>query len=126
MILIMMFFLFFFSIQEPVSKSLLSPIKLFFVHVLPSSQSQLLEYTSQSQLILHPNAPTTTGITITSFMPHILAISSLSTLYFSIFPTSLSFTRIFPGMVTSTILTSFLALSITTISGRRASMLVSH
>ena len=73
-----------------------------------------------------PNAPTTTGITITSFMPHILAISFLSTLYFSIFPTSLSFNRTSPGMVTSTFLTSFLALSVTTISGRRASILVSH
>ena len=54
MILIIMLF---FSIQVPVSKSLLSPIKLFFlgffVHVLLSSQSQLLQYTSQSQLILH-------------------------------------------------------------------------
>ena len=45
--------LFCFSIQVPISISLLSPIKLFFVHVLLSSQSQLLQYTSQSQLILH-------------------------------------------------------------------------
>ena len=44
---------FFFSIQVPVSKSLLSPIKLFFVHVLLTSQSKLLQYTSQSELILH-------------------------------------------------------------------------
>ena len=43
----------FFSIQVPVSKSLLSPIKLFFVHVLLTSQSKLLQYTSQSELILH-------------------------------------------------------------------------
>ena len=44
---------FFLGIQVPVSKSLLSPTKLYFVHVLLSSQSQLLQYTSQSQLILH-------------------------------------------------------------------------
>ena len=43
----------FFSIQVPVLKSLLSPIKLFFIHVLLSSQSQLLQYTFQSQLILY-------------------------------------------------------------------------
>ena len=35
-------FFFFVSIQVPVPKSLLSPIKLFYVHVLLSSQSQLL------------------------------------------------------------------------------------
>ena len=102
----------------PVSKSFLSSIKLFFVHVLLSSQSQLLQYTSQSHLILH--------LMHLQLMPHILVILSLSTLYFSIFPTSFSFTRTSPDMVTSTILTSFLVLSIITISGRRASILVSH
>ena len=73
-----------------------------------------------------PNAPVTTGIINTSFMLHIVAISSLSTLYFSNFPTFYLFTHTSPGLVASTILTSFMALSITTISGRRASILVSH
>ena len=59
-------------------------------------------------------------------MPHILAISSLSLLYFSVFPTFLLFTRSSPGMARSTILTSFLVLSITTKSGRRVSILISH
>ena len=53
MLFFIIIFIIFFSIQVPVSKSLLSPVKLFFVHVLLSSQSQLLQYTSQSQLILH-------------------------------------------------------------------------
>ena len=48
MILIMMVF---FSIQVPFSISLLSPFDMA------------------------PNAPTTTGITITYFIPHILAMS---------------------------------------------------
>ena len=65
-----------------------------------------------------PNEPTTTGINITAFMPHSLSISSLSTLYFSVFPASLSFTCTPPGMVTYTILTSFWVLSIKTILGR--------
>ena len=43
----------FFSIQVPVSKSFLAPIKLFFEHVLLSSKTQLLQYSSQSHLILH-------------------------------------------------------------------------
>ena len=65
---------FFFSIQVTVSKSLLSPVTLFFMHVLLSSQSQLLQYTSQNQLILllmHLQ------LTITFFMPLIFKISSL-------------------------------------------------
>ena len=116
-------FFLFFSIQVPFPKSLLSPIKLIFVHVLLWSQSVI--YFSKPGDIA-PNAPATTGITITSFIPHILAVSSLSILYFSVFPTSLLFTRSFPGMLTSTILTSFLVWSITTISGHRDSILVSH
>ena len=59
-------------------------------------------------------------------MLHIVAISSLSTLYFSNFPTFYSFTRTFPGLVTSTILTAFMALSKKTTSGRWASILVWH
>ena len=83
-------------------------------------------YISKPVNIAH-NAPTTTGITITFFfMPYILGISSFNILYFSIFSTFLSFSRISLGMVTSTILTFFLVLSIITISCRQASILVSH
>ena len=59
-----------------------------------------------------PNAPATTEIIIIFFMPQILAISSLSILYFSVFPASFSFTRTSPGMVTPTILISFSVLLI--------------
>ena len=55
-------------------------------------------------------------------MPHILVISSLSILYFSVLPTSLTSA----GMVTYTILTFFLVLSIITISGSRTSALISQ
>ena len=116
----------FFSIQAPVSKSLLSPIKLFFfVPVLLSSQSPIATIYSSKPVDIAPNAPTTTEIKITSFMSHTLVISSLSTLHFSIFPASLLFTHSSPGTITSTILT-FLVLSIRAISGHRASILVSH
>ena len=72
------------------------------------------------------NAPTATDFTITFFIPPILFVSSLSILYFSVFPTFLFFTRTSPGMVTSTILTSFLVLSIIAMSGRQALILVLH
>ena len=60
---------------------------MFYSHLNPNSAI----YFSKA-VDIAPNLPTTTGVTITSFMSHILAISSLSSLYFSIFPTSLSFT----------------------------------
>ena len=124
----MLIIMLFFSIQVLVSKSLLYPIKnklffVFFVHVLLSSQSQLLQYISKPGDIA-PDAPTTTRITITSFIPLIPAIPSLSAFYLSMFPTLLSFTHSSLGMVISMIITSILVLSITTISGRRASFLV--
>ena len=88
---------------------------MFYSHSVPIAAI----YFSKS-VDIAPNAPTKNGIAITYSMPHILAIPSLNTLYFAIFPTFLSFTRSSPGMVTSTILTSIWVLSITTISGRRA------
>ena len=118
----------FFNIQVPVSKSLLSSIKLFLCmfcsHLNPNCCNILLK--ASWYWILHPMHLQVLGLQSLPSCLHILVISSLSNLYFSIFPTSLSFTRSSPGMVTSTILTSVLVLSITTTSDRRPSILVSH
>ena len=77
-------------------------------------------------VVIAPNAPTTSTILITLFIPHLFVISALSNFYFSIFPTSLSFICISPSMATSTVLTLFLVLSITAIPRPQASILISH
>ena len=115
----------FFSIQVPFSISLLSPVKLFFVHVQLASRSQLLQYTSQSQLtwhLMHLQLRDNNYLLHTSHFCDVTFkhFIFLNLLYFHFVP------RSSPGMVTSMILTSFLALSITTISPHRASILVSH
>ena len=92
MILILMMLLLFFQHSSTSLKILAVPNEAVFVHVLLSSQSQLLQHISRNQFILH-------------LIVHSLAISFLSILYFSIFPTSLLFTRTSLGMVTSANLT---------------------
>ena len=120
----------FFSIQVSVSKSSLS--LAVFCACSSSTRSQLLQNIFQSQLTLQLMHLQLLNLkSLSSYPPPpppspILFISSLSILYFSVFPTFLLFTRTSPGMVTSMILTSFLVLSIIAMSGRQASILVSH
>ena len=118
----------FFSIQVSVSKSSLS--LAVFCACSTSTPSQLLQNIFQSQLTLQlMHLQLLTLQSLSSYSPPpppILIISSLTILYFSVFPTFLLFTRTSPGMVTSMILTSFLVLSIIEMSGRQASILVSH
>ena len=71
----------FFSIQVPVSKSLLSLIKLFFVVFCGCSTLMSIPIAAiyfSKPVDIAPNAPKTTGITITSFMPYILVIPFLT------------------------------------------------
>ena len=111
-----MVFLFFCSIQVPVLKSLLFPMRLFFVHVLLSYLFQLLKIILKSVCTVG----ITTGIIVTFFIPHILAISSLSIFYFSF---SHPYVNRYDNIYNLNLLLGFITKKI---SGGRASVLISH
>ena len=77
-----------------------------------------------------PNAPITTGTTVTFFSFHNFLIPSLRSstwyTYFTIFYSSLSFTRASPGMAMSMTLTSIACLSTNAMSGLRVSTIISN
>ena len=69
-----------------------------------------------------PNAPITTGMTVTFFMPHIVATSLFKSPYFSIYSCSFVLTRESYGTSTSMIWHSFASSFTTTMSGLLASI----
>ena len=73
-----------------------------------------------------PNAPITTGTTVTFFSFHNFLIFSMGSCYLSIFSSYLCLTRASPGMATSMIMAFFACLLTKTMSGPRASTILSH
>ena len=113
------------TMEAAVLKFSLAPIRLFSEHVLFIPIPIFLTNYSNPVAII-PNAPTTTGMTVTLFIANMHSIYFTGLYFSTFFSSSLSLTRTSPGIATPMIFVPLVVLSITAMSDLRASIIKSH